>query len=139
MTTPAGFKSLLEAKKRSMRILIDNGEYHNAYENVGIMVEYALKIVICKEMGRQNYPDTLRKYKTHNVHSLIEFARLEEELNKVNVIGTEFYTNWSIVTVWDISTRYNEAWESTKEHIEEIWEALFNEKEGVITWISNKW
>ena len=135
----SGLINLINSRKEATALLIEKGKYHEAYEGLGYVIEYALKVAVCKHFGRENYPDEQNRYKTHNYNALLYYAGLNMEFAQARVLGSELHKNWSIITKWNPEMRYDDAWPATAEVLSEYWDAVFNERDGIFTWISSKW
>ncbi len=105
VTTLADFEKLIDRRVAEAKLLLGSGEWDGAYYLIGYAVEYALKVVIIKNMITADcFPDKplTEIYFGHNLERLKKAAGLETEMkNDENIEPI-----WSTVANWSEQTRY---------------------------------
>ena len=112
-----------------------------AYYLAGYAVECGLKSCILAYLPSdpgiifrdKKYSD---KCWTHNLEDLVEYAGLEEELNKNFVSDPDFDQYWSSVRDWAEITRYRQ---STEFDARRLFVAINDRSSGVLQWVKRHW
>lgn len=106
MITKENLKNIARARIKDAKVLYQNDRYDGAEYLFGYAVEIALKARICEEENMNSFPATnsefqgYQQYKTHDLDNLLEYSGMEEK------IKTNYFVEWSEVTVWEPSARY---------------------------------
>lgn len=134
-----------ELQKLSDRKLEEIKKLHYAkfYESVvqqsGLVVEYGLKATICKNIKDNIYPESIKKYRTHEPEKLIDLANLRNDLETEKLNNIDFFVSWSLLSKWSISFRYKPIGSSSEKESKEYIKALDNQDGGVHPWIREHW
>ena len=135
------FQSICLTRLEEVKVLYDKRLYDGARYLSGYVIETALKATICKLLD-SDYPDSgeiSKSFLTHKFDTLVRLAGLSKALDNESNANVIFKTNWSIVTGWSESLRYNPIGTSEKTKIEEIISALTDADNGVLTWLMKTW
>ena len=132
------FKRLAQARLQDAKVLLDNGRYDAAYYLAGYVVECALKACIAKQTQRHEFPEKVRVLDsyTHDFAKLIKVANLTNELKNEISVNTAFDKNWSLVESWSEEARYQTV---TSDEAMELYSAIANRKDGVLSWLKKYW
>lgn len=130
---------LSNARIREAKILFDAGEYSGAYYLAGYAVECALKACFAKTVQRYDFPDKGRSEKVfnHSFKTLVEQARLKEDLETAYRGNPRFAAYWDVVTKWSPESGYSLL--LTRHDAEEIFDAIIRRGDGVLPWIKRRW
>jgi hypothetical protein len=109
-----------------------------AYYLAGYAVECALKACIAKSVGLHDFPDKqlANDSHTHNVAALLRVAGLDENLADDADANIELKQNWAIVKKWSERSRYDR---HSVEAAKELFFAITDPTDGVLTWIKARW
>ena len=135
-------KSLALSRLKEAQILYENGCYDGAVYLGGYVVETGLKACICKKLELDLYLDKGEMslaFKTHNLSNLIVLAGLTKKLSEERKAYSSFYMNWSVITHWSETKRYEPIGTSKKNEAEEFISALSDPEGGVLAWIKKFW
>ena len=136
--TRRGLKQLAEARVRDAEVLLKGRRYAAAYYLCGYAVECALKACIAKQTVRHEFPDLkrVRDSYTHNIRQLIVEAGLIDDLNtRLKIDG--FERNWTILQGWSEEKRYE--YPIMREQAQDLYTAVTDNTDGVLTWLMNYW
>lgn len=142
MPTKVELKKLAETRLREARVLFANGLYEGAYYLAGYVIELALKARICKLLDRQDYPENenfAKAYKTHSLDDLLKLAGLKEKFDRDKRVNQQLFNNWSLVTRWKETFRYNPVGNKSRQDIEDLINAIEDSRFGIFTWIRKRW
>ncbi len=123
------------------RLLILNGRYTGARYLSGYIIEAALKSRICKILDSE-YPETgeiSKSFLTHKFDLLIKLGGLQKLLDEEKQKNPQFAANWSLLSGWKESDRYNKVDSSSKPELEEILSAIEDHENGILNWIKKLW
>lgn len=132
-------KKMSENRLKAIKASYESGLYNEVVSDAGLVLEFALKAAVCKAMNRDTYPEEIKNYRTHNLEKLVNIARLRDELDKEKRNNTDFYTNWSLLSAWDVNFRYMPPGLYNKESAEDYINAIEAEEGGIYQWIKTKW
>jgi len=141
MPSRADFIKISKTRLAEVKVLYDNGYYDGAKYLAGYVIETALKARICKILN-SNYPDSgeiSRSFLTHKLDNLISLGGLRVAFDNLLAANVDFKTNWSIITNWTETSRYNSIGSATNSEISDLLLALEDRNNGVLTWIKKKW
>jgi len=105
--------AIADEKLKSADILVDTGQYDNAYYLAGYSVELLLKARVCKTLGVDDFfefkkiskKELYKPYKVHNFSELLLLSGIytdfENELKDVTFKGI-----WSVINTWTEDERY---------------------------------
>ena len=133
------FKNMAKTRLKEVKLLYEHGYFDGANYLSGYVIEAALKARICKILN-QDYPDNgalKSAYFIHDIDRLIILAGLQKDLDNRKPNGA-FNANWSLVTQWDQTYRYNVN-VVNKQMVEDVLTALEDKTNGIFTWIKKKW
>jgi HEPN domain-containing protein len=128
------------AKERiaDARILLAAGRWTAAYYIAGYAVECGLKACIAKLMKPEEFPDRTFADKcwTHNLAQLLSLAGLKVDLDGAIQTDPALRDNWDIVQEWNESSRYSR---KTKTDASDLYDAIPDNKHGVLSWLKRYW
>src|SRR3989441_578281 len=124
----ADAKALLAAKR-----------WPGAYYLAGYAVECALKSCIIRRlMSSDLFPE--KKFSeqcwTHNLTQLLGVSGLKPALDSDAALAPDLLANWDVVKDWTESSRYVR---TAKIKAEELYDAITDNKQGVLSWIKVHW
>lgn len=134
-------KKISQTRFKEVKTLYQNNLYDGARYLSGYVVETALKARICKILDSE-YPqegEVSRSFLTHKFDNLVRLSGLQKKLDEELNINTNFKTNWSLVTDWTEAFRYKPIGSSSKRDVEDIINALQDDKDGILIWIKRRW
>lgn len=135
------FHELAIERLQETRLLILNGRYTGARYLSGYIIEAALKSRICKILDSE-YPETgeiSKSFLTHKFDLLIKLGGLQKLLDEEKQKNPQFAANWSLLSGWKESDRYNKVDSSSKAELEEILSAIEDHENGILNWIEKLW
>ena len=129
---------LAKERMTDAKILLAARRWSAAYYLAGYAVECALKACIARLMKAEEFPDRTFADKcwTHNLLQLLGLADLKTDFNAAMLADTDLRDNWDIVKEWNESSRYAR---KTKADAEDLYEAITDNKHGVLSWIKGRW
>jgi HEPN domain-containing protein len=132
-------QKLSNTRIREAQILFRAGEYSGAYYLAGYAVECALKACFAKGVQRYDFPDKGRSDRVfnHDFKALASLARVKDNLDADTKINPTFAACWAIVYKWSEESRYSLG--LNKGDAEEILDAILRRKDGVLSWIKQRW
>ena len=100
-------QKIAQARLKDSEALLQAKRYEGAIYLCGYAIELALKAKICETLRWESgYPSSnkefedLRSFRTHNLRVLLHLSGIEDK------ISDNFISEWSTVTTWDPSMRY---------------------------------
>jgi hypothetical protein len=101
-------------------------------------VECALKACIAKQTKPEEFPDKTFADKcwTHHLPQLVGLAGLKADFDASMQADPDLRDNWDIVKEWNESSRYSR---KTKAEATELYEAITDNKHGVLSWLKPRW
>ena len=132
------FRRLAEHRVRDAEVLLAGRRYAAAYYLCGYAVECALKACIAKRTGRYEFPELKRVQAsyTHSLKQLVVPANIENELKK-ELRGQRFGANWTLLQDWSEQNRYH--LNITGQEARDLYDAVTDSTDGVLTWLKNFW
>ena len=132
-------QTLADMRAEDARILLDAGRYAGAYYLCGYAVECALKARIASQTQRHEFPelDRVRQSYTHRLPQLVQLGSLEGALNRQRRRSGIFDSNWIKLERWNEQARYNHG--ITEQDARELYDAVTDAMDGVLTWLRNHW
>jgi hypothetical protein len=136
---------MAEERIKDAKVLIDGKRWEFAYYAAGYAVECALKSCLLARMIYTGwvFDDDVKKVddcRTHEYLKLIQIAGLMDELNTAlkasAAAGGEFVTNWDMVNLWRVSSRYGPRLEADAKR---LYAAITDDPHGVLKWIQKFW
>jgi len=133
------FENLVEIRINEAKALLQAGHFQGAYYLAGYALECALKACIAKQVKEFDFPnkDLANESYTHNLSKLIGVAGLKQKLTKDEKLNEEFKLNWAVAKDWSEASRYDCDIEETK--AKDLFDAVTNDKSGIVAWIKNYW
>jgi hypothetical protein len=123
-----------------VKLLCESGFYGQVKADVGLVIEYALKAMICKTLNCSVYPfPPNRSYCTHDLNDLIQKAGLQNALQNQLTGNNDFFINWSLISAWSSEYKYLPVGCTSKAEAEEMINALEHPQNGVYIWIQKIW
>ena len=136
----AGWQLLAEERIRAAGVLLANGEWSSAYYLAGYAVEFGLKSCILARVAATGIIFFEKKFSercfSHKVEELVDLAGLEKARIAETVANAAFGQNWLVVQAWNEISRYQQ-WAQPK--AQELYDAITNNPNGVMTWIRGHW
>ncbi|MCR4282820.1 MAG: hypothetical protein NUV72_07315 [Bauldia sp.] len=143
MTNGSGYgrtdlQKLAEAKLLDAILLAENERSSNAYYLAGYAIELGLKACIARQFRAETIPDPklVQRLYTHKLTELIGLAGLTAALNEKLAAERIFAANWSTVSEWTESSRYEMI---DKYSCGLMIDAVRDEKNGVLQWLKQHW
>ena len=120
------------------KVLLKARRWSAAYYLAGYAVECALKACIAKLMKPEEFPDKkfAEKCWTHNLPELFGPAGLKSDFDAARQADPHLRDNWDTVQEWDEKSRYAR---KTKADAEKLFEAITDNKHGVLSWLKLRW
>lgn len=151
--TAEKLKAVVEARMRSVQILLGSDDWFLAASTMALALECALKVMICKTLNLSAYPAETTKqipqrvrtfFWTHEFSQLLILSGLNESFSPAGT-SPELFQNWS-----DFTKEFPGSWADTKydyERQQQFDEAkvkrlhvtLTDPAWGVLTKIKEKW
>jgi hypothetical protein len=139
--TRADFQRLAEERILAAQALLAANLWSSAYYLAGYAVECGLKSCILVRVAAE--PGIIfdeRRYSercwSHGAEVLLELAGLEATLNAARAANPLFSGNWLIVTGWSEQSRYEQ---KTQAEAQELYDAITDPPNGVMSWIRVRW
>jgi len=135
-------KKIATTRLREARVLYKAGFYDGAAYLTGYVVEISLKVVICKNLNIDTYPDEgndKKFFRSHDFDRLLLLSGLSEKINAKNKTSTGLFANWSLITQWGPERRYVKVGTYNKKDVKEILDALVNRNDGFFNFIKQIW
>lgn len=139
MPTRLELQELAEQRLKSVKTLLEKEFYDFVCHDCGYVLEFGLKSAVCKNILSNIYPENDNRYKTHSLDKLVDLASLKIDLENEKRKSIDFFINWSLVSKWSVSFRYDPIGKNKKETAEEYIKAIENQKDGVFPWIKKNW
>ena len=137
--TRAEFQQLADVRLEEAKALLDLGKWDGAYYLAGYAVEVALKACIIKFlMAADAFPDkrfSERCY-THDLSELMGLAGLKMAWNAATAADPLLNDKWTVVRDWTEHKRYHRISEAESR---QLYEAITDPVQGVLTWIKTHW
>lgn len=129
---------LVSIRLKEAKALLDAGLHHGAYYLSGYIIECALKACIAKQIRDYDFPNKQLAIQshTHNLAELVRVAGLKQKLDEKK-LDDEFALNWTVVKDWSESSRYESRVE--KAMARDLYQAVIDEKSGVLVWLKTFW
>jgi HEPN domain-containing protein len=134
----ADLQRLAKERITDAKVLVAAHRWSAAYYLAGYAVECALKACIAKLMKPEEFPDKTFADKcwTHSLAQLPGLAGLKADFDAAIYADRELRDNWDIVKEWNESSRYAR---KTKADAKELYEAIIDNKHGVLPWLKRRW
>src|SRR5271170_3896078 len=136
--TRKDFQRLAAMRAREARVLVKNGNGNGAYYLGGFAIECALKACIAKRTKKYDFPRDSKfagRVYSHDLSELLKLAGLEADLDKELKTNARFWTNWGVVKLWNVNSRYEISGLSGKTMVT----AVTAPADGVLEWIKLHW
>lgn len=132
-------QKLAEIRRGDARALLDLKRYAGAYYLTGYSIECALKACIAKQVKRHDFPEKklVNDAYTHDLERLVKLAGLASDLEKNLKAYPYFELNWTIITDWSESKRYDQ--NISEAQAKDLYSACVARKYGLLTWIRARW
>jgi len=135
----ADLQSLADVRVQDAKVLLNAGRYSAAYYVLGYAVECALKACVAGQIRQHDFPDKqliLDSY-THDLTQLLRISGLATTFKERVAANKPFEVNWSTVKDWNEGTRYDSTISELKAR--DLFSAVTDGKDGVLTWIKTLW
>ncbi len=131
------FETLVDMRLIEARLLLDHNCYQGAYYLAGYALESALKALICKQVGENDFPDKKLALAchTHNLKDLISVAGLKQRLSIQEESDHDFKLYWMLAKDWSEAARYSTVIDRTKAN--DLYNAITDTKSGILVWLKN--
>ena len=133
------FQKLTGERLKDAQALLLKHRYSGAYYLCGYVIECALKACIAKRTQQFDFPPdpaTIREIYVNDLEKLVKSAGLGAPLDEFIRKDEEFEKNWGLAKDWSEKCRYEAR---NKIQARELYEAVTDEKHGVLQWISQCW
>lgn len=135
-------KLIAETRLKEAKVLYKSHLYDGAAYLCGYVVETSLKVMICKNLKIDNYPDDGEERKiffSHDFDRLLLLAGLSKKINAKNKRNKKLFANWSILTQWRPEGRYAPIGTYKENDAKEFLKALEDKKDGFFVFIKRVW
>jgi hypothetical protein len=132
------FQKLAKLRVKEAKLLLDNKCYEGTFYLAGYAVECALKACIAKKTKRYAFPprDSKELY-DHGLVKLVVLAGLKSALDAEMTSVKAFRDNWATVKDWKVDARYET--KIAKNQAENLYAAITDDPNGVLSWLKNYW
>jgi hypothetical protein len=133
------FQELTQERLKDVQALLQKQRYSGAYYLCGYIIECALKACIAKRTQRFDFPPQRKAIDaiyTHDLTMLFKSAGLEKARDDDMKNDEKLKVYWSVLKQWTEASRY-ERYDPKK--AQDIYQAIADEKHGVLQWISRRW
>lgn len=129
---------LAEEKLEDAWLLASHSRWSNAYYLGGYAVELALKACIARQFRENTLPDPdlARNVYVHDFGKLVRLADLNVDLKRRQANDPQFGANWSTISEWNESTRYESIDSFT---CQVLLKAVAESESGVLQWLKQHW
>jgi HEPN domain-containing protein len=136
----ADLQQLAEDRVRDAEALLNAGRWSGAYYLAGYAIECALKACIAKRTGLHDFPErtTVQRSYTHDLVELLAVAELKGQLklDTTHAANPALGASWQRVKDWSEIARYQQ---TTETDARELYQAVTDPINGVLTWIKGHW
>ena len=136
-------QSLTRERVRDARALLAYGQWPGAYYMAGYALECALKSCILKRIydtgiifKDKKYLDNLGKCWTHDLVQLMTLAGLTADFGVACGANPQLNVYWGVAKDWQETSRYER---KTEAEARDLFQAITNVPDGVLTWIQSRW
>ncbi|MEK7728041.1 MAG: hypothetical protein AAB354_06465 [candidate division KSB1 bacterium] len=119
----------LQMRKEEYEALYSAGKWQGAVVQAGFLLELALKIAICKNLGEQNLP---RIFQVHDLELLLFCSGLGQTFKSKPALQRNFTV---VLTNWSPELRYEKSL-ITKKKSDDVHQALFDPSHGLLTFLA---
>ena len=132
-------EALVDVRVKEAKLLLDNKCYEGAYYLLGYALECAIKACIAKQVKEHDFPDKnlANASYTHKLGDLLGVAGLKQKLQEKEQADEVFKLNWAMANKWSEDARYEHTVKETR--AKDLFEAITNDKSGILVWIKNWW
>ena len=133
------FQKLTQERLKDAQALLQAQRYSGAYYLCGYVIECALKACIAKQTQRFDFPPERKAVDaiyTHDLTKLINSAGLEVVFREDRQKDMKIERNWGEVKDWKETSRYEEY---DQKKAQDIYQAIADEKHGVLQWVKQRW
>ena len=132
------FRRLAELRVRDAEVLLAGRRWAAAYYLCGYAVECALKACIAKQTRRSEFPDRerVKDSYTHDFRELVRLANIRNDL-ATELADQRFAQNWTLLRDWSERRRYDHG--ITRMQAQDLYDAITDNTDGVLTWLKNFW
>ena len=139
------FKHLALVRLKEAESLLNQNHYDGCCYLAGYCLEMALKAVICRRMGKDDFfnilkSETSRAFKIHNLGELIILAGLQKNYEDLRTMFPILESNWYFVKDrirWSEQLRYQTGF--TKTDAEAMLRAINDPQNGILKWLKKYW
>jgi HEPN domain-containing protein len=136
----AHWQALAEERLVAAQALLAAQQWSSAYYLAGYAVEFGLKSCILAHIANTGIVFKEKKFSeqcwTHDLEDLLVLAGLERALSTDRSLDAKLDRFWQTVIKWNESSRYDVR---TQSDAEELYEAMANQANGVMSWIRVRW
>jgi len=133
------FQRLTQERLKDAYALLNAQRYSGTYYLCGYVIECALKACIAKRTQQFDFPPerkTIDAIYTHDLTKLFKSAGLEKALEDDMKDDEKLKVFWSVLKQWTEASRYEVC---DKKKAQDIYEAVTDEKHGVLQWVKQRW
>ena len=136
-------QSLAKVRLGDAEPLLGRKRWSGAYYLCGYTVERALKACLLRYLGESGaifgenqYLKKLAGCWTHNLTTLVDLAGLTETFKADRDAKAELAKFWGVTSGWSETSRYEE---KTEAEARALYEAVWNNPDGVFRWMKSHW
>ena len=132
-------EKLVNIRIQEAKILFDAKSFEGAYYLAGYSLECAIKACIAKQVQQYDFPniELARNSYSHNVIDLLGVAGLKPKLSQKEREDSDFQLNWAVAKDWNEKARYENSVDETK--AKDLYDALTDNKSGILVWLKTFW
>ena len=134
------FQQLAAMRTAEAKVLLDSRHFAGAYYLTGYAVECAIKACFAARTREFDFPPepaVFRQLYTHDLTLLLKTAELVQPLQDELSINPKLEDSWGTVKDWNEKTRYKVLIDETAAI--DLYNAVADPKDGVLTWLSRLW
>ena len=134
------FETLAGLRVKEALALLENQCYEGAYYLAGYAVECGLKACIARNTNQYDFPpdrNTVNRIYSHDLQTLLGEARLRDIHQGRMQSNAIFAEYWEIAIKWSELSRYETS--ISMADAAELYLAITDPVDGVMTWLSQLW
>lgn len=142
MVNKEKLKKIASSRLKEAKYLYKVGLYDGAVYLAGYVIEIALKVLICKNLKIDEYPDEGKNkdvFISHDFDRLLIFSGLSKKINAKNRRNKKLFENWSVLTQWRPEGRYSPIGTYKKNNAKDFLKALEDKENGLFVYIKKIW
>jgi HEPN domain-containing protein len=146
MASASELKGLSRKRRRTVKMLLDGGDYETAVYMMALTLEIALKAASCKALRLESYPETNSPedsyFKSHKFDRLLKVSGLSDVFSvRKPMVNMDAFRNWSEFTQAFVfadrdytAMRYDPRMQAnfTENKARKLYTALYEDKDSIL-------